>query len=279
MKSTLLTASATLVVGLAAGWMLKPDPTGATSFSEAHPAPERPETAAAAKVTERADAPAPEVAPTRLTPEDLVRGQQATVALQSRKAEARRYRLAEALGLDGAQKAQLDEIVRSGTGDREQRLRSMLSDEQARRLDEFKERDKQSRIDAFARSRMARLDDVDLDADQREAVTQRFRDLGRNELDGSQWNPFQPTPIGGSDYQDVFEDPQVVENPEQIPDRLEDVHEEQNAETFYSVEDLLTPAQQEQLRTQLDALADQQLQIFSGTSNRNPDFYPPRQPR
>lgn len=277
MKTTLLTASATLAVGLAAGWMLKPDP--ATTARETDPDPARAASPALAKLERRAPSPDEAEAPTRIGPQERAQAQRAAVALRNRKAEARKYRLTEALGLDAGQQAQLDEIARSGAGQAEQALRGILRDDQRQRLDAFKARDEQSRLDAFARNRMSQLDQVDLDAEQREAVAQRFRDLGRGELDGDSWNPFHPKPIGGSDYEEVFQDPDLVAEPDQIPDRLEEIHDEQNAETIYTIDDLLTPAQKEQLRTQFDALADHRLEIFTGTTNRNPDYMAPRQPR
>jgi len=281
-KPTLILPIVTAIAGFAAGWLVKPAPDAASTVAApkparrepASPAPTRPE-----PLTEPREAPArtPNLSANR-KPEAEIQAQIKSVD------DAKMARLTEALNLTSGQQAELLRVmttaqatlnpeekldtlkmldIAAGAGAAiEKSLASILSPEQVAALAALRERTRQNSIETNSQkqvSTFAKL--IDLSPEQREKITDRIRDGVRQSYEARPQGldlvlDTSPLPTGSTFVADSSIDslrlltggPNANENIEAFRD-VQRRNLDAQAEQY---NDLLTPAQQAQLKLDIE---------------------------
>lgn len=312
MKTTTLLATGTALAGFALGWALKPAAPAAGSTTSA-PVPPR---AGKGELIAPGQHPAAKLAIREAPAEGEVEGDPDAVALQrrlesnfhslkNRRDRAKLLRLSEALGLTEEQEKAIAGLLEKRTGgfnpyggdltkpgdalaeaahaegDFEQSLRALLDPDQLARLDAYKARESDNRIEAAAQAELARVTtNVDLSADQRQAALEVFRESSRTDVadDPAGWHLLEDSSSMASGnrqamrrLRDLFSDPSVANDPKKLQEALNDAQKEAAQQKVELLEEILTPAQLIELQTSLDAGTLFIDSLMSNTS-RDPRF-------
>lgn len=318
MKTSQLLALATALAGFGLGWALKPGgdagmaATGAAGEGQGAPPRVRPDTSEliAPEAREAADRIRKATEPgatSEVVHQRILAGMGRSFdQIQSRRDRAKLMRLVEALGLDEEQSKAvavlLEKFSKStnpyATGDLsdhesllaraanaggefEKALRALLDEDQRSRLDAYKTRESENRVESQAQQRLAKMSaGLDLSEDQRTALLGRFRDTAATSLASrdSAWGVLddQLNLVGGDTargeiFREVFNDPAFRDDPTAFRDRIRQAEQQLVNEQVAQVEDLLTPAQIEEYRAQLEA-ATTVIDAIVKPSARDPRF-------
>lgn len=318
MKTSHLLAIATALAGFGLGWALKPSGEGsadatAAADSDGNPparvragdsdlvAPEAREAADRIRKATEAGATS-EVVHQKI----LAEMGKSFEDVQSRRDRARLLRLVEALGLDDEQSRAVAALLAkfsknsnpysggdlgdhetllaraaSASGEFEKSLRALLDDDQLERLDAYRTRESENRVESRAQQQLAKMSaSLDLSEDQRSAILERYRSQARTSLANQDpgWSVLdgQLGMVGGDSsrgeiYREAFNDPAFRENPEAFRERIREAEQELVNDQVDQVVDLLTPAQAEEYRAQLEA-ATSVIDAIARPSARDPRF-------
>ncbi|MEM9235316.1 MAG: hypothetical protein AAGB14_00955 [Verrucomicrobiota bacterium] len=309
MKPSTLIALGTAVVGFALGWIIKPsaEPEVSSGTSKEPPARVRPDhseliaPASRKRAPERVETPdvndlanaeIPEGGPASLKREEIVS------QMAGKRDRARLARLAEALGLEddqieaiaalvskykGATSAGSEDLLdeaANGGGEFEKALLALLDNDQKGRLEAFKTRTAENRIESGAQQDLALvMSTVDLSTEQRSQALVAFREriVETNPPAPSSWNLVTGrgyAGIGGGTsavYRDLFSDPSVANDPAEFAQRLQQEQQRLADEKIEVLQEVLTPAQLAAYRAMLEASYNPRLSIFENTI-RDPRF-------
>lgn len=311
MKPSTLIILAVAILGFGSGWMLKPSTSEATTTEQNPPSRKH---ADRSKLVAPGDRHAARIDAQISAFSDTSKAGSAELValklgksfdtLKKRQDAAKLLRLSEALGLSEEQEKAISKLLNqrsnsfnpakvgsaepndilkqaaNAEGSFEQSLRALLDQEQLTRLDAYKTRETENRVEVQAQQSLTKLmSSVDLSRDQREAALDIYRNSSREQVESAPegWhlladsNHFVGGSRGGAErYRDLFSDPTAPVDPQEFRNRLAENQKELVEEKIDQIEGLLTPAQLEEFRTSLEVNGD--FLHFVPPSNRDLRF-------
>ncbi|MEP4077447.1 hypothetical protein [Haloferula sp.] len=302
MKPSSIIAMVAALAGFAMGWALKPsgDSTAGETTATTPPPRQRPGTSELVAPSSRKGGPTEAVTieevESQVVDTASIRRAQAFSHVTGKREKARLARFAEALGLDldqlesvaallakhkGATTATPDGLlVDAADGDLEfeDALLALLDDDQKERLNAFKTRVAENRIEASAMKDLTKvMSTIDLSSDQRERLLENYREKSRIEHseEPDTWSLLTDNGIGGGStnnahnrYRDIFSDPSVTSDPQKLAEAISNEETKQAEEELGLISGELTEQQMAEMRA---SISNANATIF-GKSIRNPKF-------